>query len=706
MNPATALATVLVDELLRCGLREAVIAPGSRSAPLALALFDASTGVGRLAGDRRPEVRGPEVQGPEVQGPEARRPEAGRPGLRLHVRIDERSAAFLALGLAKASGRPVAVVCTSGTAAAHFHAAVIEADESAVPLLVLTADRPPELRGTGANQTIDQLKLYGGAVRWFCEAGVPEARAGQTGYWRSIACRAWATAAGGAGGLPGPVHLNLPFREPLVPDSSAGSAADGAADDWPGSLDGRPGGAPWTTFSVPAPTTAGPGSGTPANVAATSAAQANVAATSAGLASAGEASPGPGSGAVAGVTAGTVGAEPLELPWTERGVVICGDGVDDPAGLARLAEAAGWPLLAEPSSGTRLGATVVPAYQYLLDSAEFLAAHRPDLIVSAGRPGLSRGQLAFLEPPADGPPVRHVIVTGGGGRWADPARSATDVAAAVRLRGAPEGSIATAGGTAPAGATAPLDCPWLASWLAAGAAARRAADAVLEEGDELSEPRLARDLAALLPEGALLWVASSLPIRDLDRHMAPRPGLRVMASRGASGIDGLVSSAIGAALAHQAAGGGPAVALLGDLAVVHDAAGLMLGPDEPRPDLCLIVVNNDGGGIFSGLEQAAFPAPFERVFGTPHGTDLRLLAGAAKLRYSTISRAADLPAAVSDGGSGRTSGSGASGGGASGRGGLRLVEVRTDRDAGAALRARIGRSCRAQLMRTRGSSTA
>ena len=188
MNPATALATVLVDELIRCGLREVVLAPGSRSAPLAMEFH--------------------------------RRAQAG--DLRLSVRIDERSAAFCALGLAKASRRPVAVVCTSGTAAAHFHAAVIEADESAVPLIVLTADRPPELRGTGANQTIDQLRLYGPAVRWFCEVGVPEDRPGQAGYWRSAACRAWGLAAGSAGGVPGPVHLNLALREPLVPGPTSG----------------------------------------------------------------------------------------------------------------------------------------------------------------------------------------------------------------------------------------------------------------------------------------------------------------------------------------------------------------------------------------------------------------------------------------------------------------------------------------------------
>ena len=191
MNPSTALAVTLADELIRCGMTEAVLAPGSRSAPLAMELF-------------------------------AR---AQRGDLRLHVRIDERSAAYLALGLAKASGRPVCVVCTSGTAAASFHPAVIEAGESCVPLLVLTADRPPELRGTGANQAIDQVKLYGDAVRWFCEVGAPEERAGQAAYWRSLACRAWGAASGAAGGAAGPVHLNLAFRDPLVPDRPSGQCA-------------------------------------------------------------------------------------------------------------------------------------------------------------------------------------------------------------------------------------------------------------------------------------------------------------------------------------------------------------------------------------------------------------------------------------------------------------------------------------------------
>jgi 2-succinyl-5-enolpyruvyl-6-hydroxy-3-cyclohexene-1-carboxylate synthase len=538
------------------------------------------------------------------------------------VRIDERSAAFLALGLAKASGRPVAVLCTSGTAAANFHPAVIEADESGVPLLVLTADRPPELRGTGANQAIDQLKLYGGAVRWFAEAGVPEARPGMNAYWRSLACHAWAAASGADGGFPGPVHLNLPLRDPLVPGlpdaaspASAGTGAGAGPGGWPELLDGRPGGAPWTRWART---------------------------DRAGL----SAPDGPGT---------------LDLPWTERGVIVAGDGAAGPAGLLRLAAAAGWPVLAEPSSGARQSRHALGAYQYLLDHPGFLAAHRPDLVICAGRPGLSRGQTAFLrQAAADG--ARQVVLAQGPARWADPGRTATDVAAAVRLGGAPG---------APAGG-------WLAGWQQADAAARGAVDAILDAGGELTEPRLARDLAAALPDGALLWAASSLPIRDLDRHLAPRDGLRVLASRGASGIDGLISSAAGAALAHQASGGGPAAALLGDLAFLHDAPGLFTGPEETCPDLVLVVANNDGGGIFSTLEQAAVPAPFERVFGTPHGARLAALAAAAGIGHTVAARAADLPAALKGDG-------------------IRIVEVPAVRAAGTALRQRLAAAAAAAI---------
>ena len=668
MNPSTAFGAVLADELARCGLREVVVAPGSRSTPLAMAFWEL---------DR-----------------------AGR--VRLHMRIDERSAAFTALGLAKASRRPVAVLCTSGTAAGNFHPAVIEADESAVPLLVLTADRPPELRATGASQTVDQVKLYGSAVRWYAESGVPERRAGMAGDWRSLACRAWASAAGATGTLPGPVHLNLPFRDPLVPDllvpdtaapdtavragagdnsnkrASADAGHPGPAAlppeipalgdlDWPEPLAGRADGGPWTRVSAAA--------------------------------------------AVAG---------PLELPWAERGVVVCGDGDYDSAALVELAEQAGWPVLAEPSSGARRGPNALTGYQYLLASPGFMAAHRPQVIISAGRPGLTRPQSALLglaraaagrpsgsaiapggadsavdlgaggetaraprvSDPAEVPAIRHVVIAQGPGMWADPQRAATDVAAAVRLTGAP--------GTVPV--------RWLDAWRRADAAATRAAGAVLDHGADsgitvtggrlpppaeggLSEPEIARELVAVLPENAVLWCGNSLSVRDIDVLMPPRADARVIASRGASGIDGTFSTAAGAALAHAADHpGAVAFALIGDLSLLHDTPGLAIGPAEPRPDLCVVVVNNDGGGIFEGLEPARFKdrgagdylSVFERVFGTAHGASIERLAAAFGIPYTLAERTGDLAKAMASALPGT---------------GPRIIEARTGRAANADLRA-------------------
>jgi 2-succinyl-5-enolpyruvyl-6-hydroxy-3-cyclohexene-1-carboxylate synthase len=590
VNPSTAFGTVLADELARCGLREVVVAPGSRSTPIAMAFW---------ALER-----------------------AGR--VRLHVRIDERSAAFTALGLAKASRRPVAVLCTSGTAAANFHPAVVEADESGVPLLVLTADRPPELRGTGASQTIDQLKLYGSAVRWYAEAGVPERRPGMAGYWRSLACRAWAAAAGYLGTLPGPVHLNLPLRDPLVPDGAVpDDEAPGGDLDWPEPLAGRPDGAPWTRAS-----------------------------------------------------AAPAAARPLDLPWAERGVVVCGDGDYDAAALLALAERAGWPVLAEPSSGARRGPNALTGYQYLLAAKEFMAAHRPQVIVSAGRPGLTRPQSALLSlARGPAPEVRHVVVASGPGLWADPQRAATDVTAAVRLTGAPD-TVADG---------------WLGAWRRADAAAVRAAAAVLDAWPEggLSEPEAARELVAALPENAVLWCGNSLSVRDIDLLLPPRADTRVIASRGASGIDGTFSAAAGAALAHAAEHpGAVAFALIGDLSLLHDAPGLAIGPAEPRPDLCVVVVNNDGGGIFEGLEPARFkdaalnavdaggagPSVFERVFGTAHGASLEQLAAAFGIPYMLVERPGDLAKAVAQAIPGT---------------GPRIVEARTGRAANADLRSRM-----------------
>jgi 2-succinyl-5-enolpyruvyl-6-hydroxy-3-cyclohexene-1-carboxylate synthase len=594
VNPSTAFAAVLADELARCGLREVVVAPGSRSAPLAMA-FDELDRAGRI---------------------------------RLHVRIDERSASFTALGLAKASGRPVAVVCTSGTAAANFHPAVIEADESAIPLLLLTADRPPELRGTGASQTVDQIKLYGSAVRWYAESGVPERLPGMAGYWRSLAGRAWAHAAGDLGTLPGPVHLNIPLRDPLVPAAQPPTSSV-EADDWPDSLDGRADGAPWTR----------------------TAARAAV-------------------------------AEPLELPWADRGVVVCGDGDYDAAALVDLAEQAGWPVLAEPSSGARRGPNALVGYQYLLASPEFMAAHRPAVIISAGRPGLTRPQSALLRLARNAtPPLRHVVIAAGPGMWADPQRAATDVAAAVRLTGAPD---------RPPAAADPAAGSWLADWRRADATAAKAAAAVLDgwPGGELSEPEVARALVAALPAHALLWCGNSLSVRDIDLALPSRADLRVMASRGASGIDGTFSTAAGAALAdaadHPRA---VAFALIGDLSLLHDAPGLSIGPGEPRPDLCVVVVNNDGGGIFEGLEPARFgggvpgrPQPagqltvFERTFGTPHGVSVEHLAAAFGVPYTLAERPGEIAKAVAA----TVPGSG-----------LRIVEARTGRAPNADLRARM-----------------
>lgn len=568
MNPSTALAEVLVDELVRGGVREAVLAPGSRSAPLALALH-AADAVGRL---------------------------------RLHVRIDERSAGFLALGLAKAAGSPVPVVTTSGTATANLHPAVLEAAHAGVPLVVLTADRPPELRGNGANQTVDQVALYGGAVRLFRDLGVPEARAGQNAYWRATVCRALAAATGALSGDPGPVHLNLPLRDPLLPDGDP---------EWVESLSGRADGGPWTAVrEAPAGPSAGPGA-------------------------------------------------PAAAAGSARTLVLAGDAPPDLGALARAtAEANGWPLLAEPSSNARGGPCAVPAYGLLLDTPGYLAAHRPDRVVCFGRPTLSRAVQRLLADPR----VRVDRVPAGP-RYPDPGSSARAVG-----RGRP-------GMSGMSGMSGRPDAAWRDSWVTAGRRAAAAIDAVLDapDADPRDEARLARDLVSALPAGSLLVLGSSKPVRDVDLYAPPREGLTVLANRGAAGIDGTLSTALGAALAHQRAGGGPAYALMGDLTFLHDANGLVLGPAEPRPDLCIVVVNNDGGAIFALLEQGA-PAhagAFERVFATPHGVDLAALCAATDTPYARVDDTAGLAAALAP------------------QAGVRVVEVRTDRSAVRERRARL-----------------
>ena len=567
-NPSHALALVVVDELARCGVTDAVLAPGSRSAALAMALHD-------------------------------------DPRLRLHVELDERSAGFLAIGLARASGRPAAVVVTSGSAVANLHPAVVESDTGGVPLLLLTADRPPELRHTGANQAIDQLGIFGRAPRFSIELGTPGDRPGAPAFWRSTIDRAVAEAQG-LSGPPGPVHLNLPFREPTVPVTDDGRApADGP---YRTPLDGRAGNRPWTVVERPA--------------------------RSAPL------------GAVAELAGRIIG--------TERGLLVIGQTDAPPEPILALADAAGWPVIAEPTSSARIDERVVASASLLLTHPGFARRHTPSLVVRIGRTGLSRAVAGLLRPE-----VPQLLIDPYG-RWSDPDRRLAELLVA---------DVDTTC-TALAGQLGmPASSEWSASWHRADVAARAAVDEVLDLEVEPSEPRAARDLGACLPDGTTLVVASSMPVRDLDTVLAPRPGLRVVANRGASGIDGFVSTVLGVALTTQ-----PVVALTGDLSLLHDANGLLLSPDADGLDATIVVVDNDGGGIFSFLPQADHPRSFERVFGTPHRRDLADLARLHHLGYTPVTAAADLPGAVAD---------------AMGAGGLQLVHVRTDRAENLALHRRL-----------------
>ena len=574
MNPSTALARVLVDELIACGLTDAVLAPGSRNAPLSLALHAADA--------------------------------AGR--VRLHVRIDERTAGFLALGLARGSGRPVVVVTTSGTAVANLHPAVLEATHGQVPLIVLSADRPPWLRGVGANQTIDQGALFRPILRFFHEFGVAAVRPGQQAHWRSMTGRAWSAAAGTWGSPPGPAQLNVPLAEPLLPDAEdpSGRGAPGgpgvrddpAPDGWPESLAGRAG--PWT-------------------------------------------------GTVAPVLA-DVPAVPAPEPG-ERVLFVADLGHP----WAALVADAGHLVVAE--SGGAAGARALAAGIHLLSAPDFLDAARPHRVVVLGRPTLFRPVQALL-----GDPRVTVDVVAHPAAYADPTGTVRSVAP-----GLPDlGNLP--------------DEQWAARWRAADAAAGRAVGGVIDGLDLSASPRLVRDLVAMVPDRSTLVVGSSQPPRDLALTAGARDGLRLVANRGVAGIDGTVSTAVGAALAAAPADG-PTVALLGDLTFLHDLTGLVIGPDEPRPELTIVVGNNDGGAIFGTLESGdpAHAPAFERVFGTPHGAELAGAVTAFGHRYTRAATTSELDAAVRD------------------RGGIHVVEVRTSRTDLAPLLASIAAAVRAAI---------
>ena len=526
VNPSTAHATVLVDELVRCGVREVVLCPGSRSAPLAYAVQEA---------DR-----------------------AGR--LRLHVRIDERSGGFLALGLSRAGGRPAAVVTTSGTAVANLHPAVLEAHHGEVPLVVVSADRPAELRGTGANQTTTQPGIFGRAARFEADVPAAEVRPGQNAPWRSTVARAVSAAEGLTGRRPGPVHLNVAFRDPLAPDlPGAGPPVEG---HWPEALEGRPGGMPWVTVQ-PGPSHRPPTAGGPR--------------------------PSPTWHAPSSSSATWVRG------WTLRRRCA-----------GPRAAATRWSPSRSGRSTARAGS--LAHGPLLLTATGWLDAHAPERLLVVGRPTLSRLVGALLRRPG----VAVEAVTGGG-PWSDPSHVVARVHPWSALSD-PVGDLAAV----------PPRSPWAAAW---DRAAALLAEAVATEG--LPWPSglaVAETLAGALPPGAVLVVGSSNPVRDLDLSLgattaAEHADVDVVANRGLAGIDGLVSTAVGVALARPER---PAYALLGDLTFLHDANGLTIGPGEPRPDLTIVVVNDDGGGIFATLEHGAPERAdrFERVFGTPTGTDL------------------------------------------------------------------------------------
>ena len=507
MGNATSCARVIVEELITRGVRDVVLAPGSRSAPLAYECF-----------------------------------EADRIGLlRLHVRVDERTAGFLALGLAKGSGAPVAVLTTSGTAPANVHPAVLEAWYAHLPLIVITASRPRSMINTGANQTADQDQLYGRHVRGY--AGLSD-EALDHRTWRFEMARIMAAATGLRTRTPGPVQLNVEFSEPLLPAEFA----------WP----------------PPAPEIM--------------------------------------------ITATEIPSEPRTLTDGAHTVIVAGDGPPDMGhAIAELATRAGIPLLAEPSSNARRGEAALSTYRLLLSSA---LAEEIERVVVFGRPTLSRPVSRLL--------AREdveLVVVSAYADWIDPGRAASMVTDAVTL---PESE----------------DPAWLAAWRQADISVRGRLDALLAAQPYFTGPALAATVWAALGAGDALFAGSSSPIRDLDLAPITPASPLVYANRGLSGIDGNVSTAAGVALALER----PTHALLGDLTVLHDATGLVSGAMEPRPNLRLVVANDDGGSLFATLEQGepAHLGAFERLFGTPQGVQFEALAAAAKIAYRRAGKADEL----------------------------------------------------------------
>ena len=549
------LLRAFADELARCGMREACTSPGSRSSPLVLALVR--------------EER-----------------------LRCFSHVDERCAGFFALGAAKSSGRPVAVTCTSGTAVANLAPAVIEAYQARVPLVVLTADRPSELREVGAGQTIDQIKLFGTAAKWFFEVGTHEATPERGRWMRALACRAVWTA---LEGRPGPVHLNFALREPLIAPPDLG----------PDPQPGRHGGRPWVLRSTPGEDTGAAGR-----------------------------------------------ALALVARDAHRPVVVAGREEPGLGAVAVACERLGWPLLADPLSGARRGGAAIAHYDALLRVDAFAAARRPDLVLRCGDLPTSKPLRAWLD--GLGEEVTQLGFDPHG-TWQDPGASLQVVLAAC-----PAQTLATAAAHTPT-----ADPAWLRGWCEADATAAAAIDGVLGDGT-LSEPLTARALAAALPADATLFVASSMPVRDVEAFTAVRDdGPRVLCNRGANGIDGTVSSAFGAA----AVSGGPVVLLVGDVALAHDVGGL-LAARRLGLAITIVLLDNDGGGIFEFLPLAGARDIFEEHVATPHGLDFAQAAALYGCAFVDVADLDGLRAALD---------------GALGSDTTTIVRVRSDRAANLAL---------------------
>ena len=563
-----------VDGLVQAGVRHACACPGSRSTPLLLVL-------------RR------------------------HPSIRLWMHLDERSAAFFALGIAKASGEPVALVSTSGTAALNFAPAVAEARQGRVPLLALTADRPPELRGVGANQTVDQIGLYGSHVKRFLELALPEGGASMRRYAALTAARAAALSAATPAG---PVHINLPFREPLLPAPVADPTlvADEAGD-------------------------------VPLDLAIIHS----------------ERRPSP-------AEANALLARLTSNQGAKRGLIVCGPQSDPglPAAVAALSAALAMPILADPLSQVRCGpharASVIDGYDAFLRDPEVTEALRPQIVLRFGSTPTSKPLLEFL----DDPSIGQIVVTDEDG-WNDPSLAA---AAAVHAdpRSVCDVLVAACGsGEAGAGAIA-----WAERWRLVADATREALQEELADESRLSEPQAAARIAAALPDGATLFAGNSLPVRDIDGFFPSGPAnIHFLGNRGVSGIDGVVSTALGAA----AVGDGPLVLAIGDLSLYHDMNGL-LAAREHGLSATIVLLNNGGGGIFSFLPQADGVEHFEELFGSPHGLDFSRVAKLYGLDYTRAEDAVAFDAALA----------------ASLRSpGLQLIEVPSERDENVRLHRRL-----------------